>query len=207
MSTLIVFDLDGTLIDSRAALLAAHDAAWSAVGLPRPPDDAILSLVGLSLIQTMQILAPETDPVPLARAYGAAYAQAHALERPFPGVDTLLSGPFRAAVATGKSQRGADRAVQQHGWAPRFELVLGASSVPRPKPYPDMLHAIRQRTGADTLVMVGDTSFDLEMAQAAGAKGIGVAWGHHPAARLRELGPVATTMAELAQLLDAHTAG
>ncbi len=185
---LVVFDLDGTVIDSTAALLGSHDVAWSRMGLPRPPDEAILELVGLPLIETMRTLAPDQDPVPLADIYSQAYVElGRERERLFDGVRALLERPFRAAVATGKSQRGADRAVSQHGLAHRFEVVLGGNSVPRPKPHPDMLEAIKDRTGCESLLMIGDTTYDLEMALAAGAEGIGVSWGHHSVERLRAL--------------------
>ncbi len=199
---LVVFDLDGTLIDSTQSLLAAHDLAWAKIGRPRPPAEAILELVGLPLIDTMKTLDPAADADALARAYSEAYADtSKKYERLFDGVEQLLSMPFRAAVATGKSQRGAERAVSQHGLADRFEMVLGGNAVPRPKPYPDMLFAIREHTGVDHLVMVGDTTYDLEMAHAAKAKAVGVAWGHHSVDRLSEFGPVASNMDELRGLL------
>jgi len=115
----------------------------------------------------------------------------------------LLARPFRAAVATGKSQRGAERAVNQHGLTDRFEIVLGGNSVPRPKPNPDLLHAIMTatETGAEDLVMIGDTTYDLEMAHAAGVKAIGVAWGHHSVDRLRAWAPVVESVEELGRVL------
>jgi phosphoglycolate phosphatase len=88
----------------------------------------------------------------------------------FDGITELLARPFRAAVATGKSQRGADRAVHQHGLVDRFEIVLGGNSLPRPKPNPDLLYAIMEATGTKDLVMVGDTTYDLEMAHSAKVK-------------------------------------
>ncbi len=194
----VVFDLDGTLIDSSRALLEAHSVAWSGMGLERPPAEAILELVGLPLIDTMRTLAPKQDPAVLAEAYSKAYVRTSALhETLFAGVADLLARPFRAAVATGKSQRGAERAVEQSGLGERFEIVLGGNSVPRPKPYPDMLDAIKRATGTDDLVMIGDTTYDLEMAHAAGVKAIGVAWGHHSVERLSAWAPVVHSVAEL----------
>jgi phosphoglycolate phosphatase len=199
---LVVFDLDGTVIDSTCALLQAHDAAWTSLGLQRPPDAAILELIGLPLVQTMRTLGPEQDPEALAEAYSAAYVAASTQhERLFDGITELMARPFRAAVATGKSQRGADRAVNQHGLGNRFEIVLGADSVPRPKPNPDLLHAIMKATGTQDLVMIGDTTYDLEMAHAAGVKAIGVSWGHHAVERLRKWAPVVDSVEELGRLL------
>ena len=198
----VVFDLDGTVIDSSRALLQAHDAAWAELDLPRPSDKTILNLIGLPLLETMATLAPGEDAEALAEAYSRAYVAASKHhERLFDGVLDLLNRPFRAAVATGKSQRGADRAVGQHGLADRFEVVLGGDSVPNPKPHPDLLHAIMEATGTKDLVMVGDTTYDLQMAHAAGVKAIGVSWGHHSVERLREWAPVVHSVEALGQHL------
>jgi len=199
---LVVFDLDGTVIDSSRALLEAHQIAWTSLGLQRPPAEAILDLIGLPLVHTMQTLAPGEDAEALAEAYSMAYVNTSAqYERLFDGMKELLARPFRAAVATGKSQRGADRVVREHGLTDRFEIVLGGNSVPRPKPNPDMLHAIMEATGTEDLVMIGDTTYDLEMAQAAGVKAIGVSWGHHSVERLSPLAPVVHSVEELAERL------
>ena len=201
---LLVFDLDGTVVDSTRALLEAHEAAWTSLGLMRPPDAAILELIGLPLVHTMRTLGPKEDPEALAAAYSRAYVEMSTQhERLFDGMAELLARPFRAAVATGKSQRGADRTVNQHGLGDRFEIVLGADSVPLPKPNPDLLHAIMAATGTGTedLIMIGDTTYDLEMAHAAGVKAIGVSWGHHSVARLRKWAPVVDSVEELGRLL------
>ncbi|MBJ94111.1 MAG: hypothetical protein CMP23_06485 [Rickettsiales bacterium] len=199
---LVVFDLDGTVVDSSQALLGAHRVAWSSLGLQCPPAAAILDLIGLPLLQTMQTLGPGQDPEALAEAYSRAYvAQAAEHERLFDGIRELLERPFRAAVATGKSQRGADRVVRQFGLLDRFEVVLGGNSVPRPKPNPDLLHAIMRATGTEDLVMVGDTTYDLEMAHAAGVRAVGVSWGHHSVERLQEWAPVVHSVEELATAL------
>lgn len=202
LNVVVVFDLDGTLVDSSRVLLHAHDVAWSTLGLPRPSDAAILELVGLPLRDTMQTLAPDQDPEPLCALYSQAYAAAATEhERLFDGAKALLARPFRAAVATGKSQRGAERVVKQHGLERRFEAVYGGDAVARPKPYPDMLHAIMETTQCEELVMVGDTTYDLEMAQAAGVFAIGVSWGHHAVERLSPWAPVVHSMAELQERL------
>lgn len=199
---LVVFDLDGTVIDSSRALLEAHEAAWASVGLKRPPDEDILELIGLPLVHTMRVLDPEQDPEALAEAYSKAYGEAAVrYERLFDGMAELFSRPFRAAVATGKSQRGAERAVKQNGLGDRFEIVLGGNSVPNPKPNPDLLYAIMEATGTKDLIMIGDTTYDLEMAHAAGVKAIGVSWGHHSVERLREWAPVVDSVEELGRLL------
>ena len=203
---LVVFDLDGTVVDSSLALLRAHEAAFASVGLERPSDQAILDLVGLPLVHTMRTLAPEQDAEGLANAYSKAYVHTAAeYERLFDGITELLSHPFRAAVATGKSQSGAERAVSRHGLTNRFEIVLGANSVVHPKPYPDMLQAIMDATGTRDLIMVGDTTYDLEMAKNAGVKGIGVSWGHHSVDRLRKWAPVVHSVDALGRALGVYT--
>ena len=195
---LVVFDLDGTVIDSTQALLTAQEAAWASVGLPCPPPEAILDLIGLPLRHTMKTLAPDQDPDALAEAYSKAYvAAATEHEQLFDGMTELFARPFRAAVATGKSQKGADRALKQCGLYDRFEIILGGNSVPNPKPHPDMLYKIMDATGTQDLVMVGDTTYDLEMANAAGVKAIGVSWGHHSVERLNEWAPVVHSVDEL----------
>jgi len=201
---LVVFDLDGTVVDSTQTLLRAHDEAWASLGLARPADEVILDLIGLPLLDTMRMLDPKQDPVALTEAYSRAYAKlAPDFERLFDGMTELLAKPFRAAVATGKSQRGAERVVQQFGLEERFEIVLGGNSVPRPKPNPDLLHAIMKATttSPEDLVMVGDTTYDLEMAHSAGVKAIGVTWGHHSAERLREWAPVVDSVEDLGHIL------
>ena len=201
---LVVFDLDGTLVDSTPVLLGSHEAAWSSLGLPVPPASKILDLIGLPLFDTMLALHPEenatSDAEVLSQAYSRAYVELAAEgERLFEGVRELLAQPFRAAVATGKSQRGADRVMRQFGLEGRFEIVLGGDSVPRPKPHPDLLWAVMKATDtvASDLVMVGDTTYDLEMAQAADVRGLGVSWGHHSVDRLQSFAPVVESFAEL----------
>jgi len=199
---LVVFDLDGTLVDSRRALLEAHKEAWTSLGLQCPDEQEILNLIGLPLNHTMRTLGPNEDHALLAEAYSCAYIEtAKRYETLFNGMTALLERPFRAAVATGKSQKGANRAVKRHGLEDRFEIVLGGNSVPRAKPHPDMLEVIMKKSGTTDLVMIGDTTYDLEMAHAAGVQAIGVSWGHHSTERLRQWAPVVDTVQELTHLL------
>ena len=130
---LAVFDLDGTLIDSRDALLAAHHRLDGACA--RCLKRRIFSACGTSTRRSMKHLNPKADAESLARACSTDYKTASvAHECLFAGVNELLRLPFRAAVATGKSQAGAERAVVRRDLEGRFECVLGGSSVPRPKP-------------------------------------------------------------------------
>ena len=124
---LVVFDLDGTVVDSTRVLLESHAAAWASVGRPCPPAETILELIGLPLIDTMQKLDPTQDAEHLAEVYSKAYVEGAHHEKLFDGIAELLAKPFRAAVATGKSQRGAERVVKQFGFDGRFEIVLGGN--------------------------------------------------------------------------------
>tara|TARA_B100000963_G_C22615729_1_gene667239 strand:+ start:1479 stop:2084 length:606 start_codon:yes stop_codon:yes gene_type:complete len=199
---LVVFDLDGTLIDSSRSILESHEAAWKSVNAKCPPKEKILKLTGLPLIDIMQKLGPEYDPQALAKVYSQTYIEATKHERLFDGVTELLANKFRAAVATGKSQRGADRVVRHFGFEGRFEVILGGNSVPNPKPNPDLLFSIMESTGTKDLIMVGDTTYDLEMANAAGVRGVGVSWGHHPSELLCKWAPVVNSVEELKQYLN-----
>ena len=94
-----------------------------------------------------------------------------------------------------------DFQVKHFGFEGRFEVILGGNSVPNPKPNPDLLFSIMKSTGTKDLVMVGDTTYDLEMANAAGVRAVGVSWGHHPSELLREWAPVVNSVEELKQHL------
>jgi len=212
---LIIFDIDGTLLDSKAIILAAHAATYAQHGLPTPSEAAIMGLVGMSLPEIFRILAGPDDP---AESLMTGYQQAvwefratglHA-ERPFPGaielVDRLGVTPgVKLALATGKGRRGTDRVIAQYGWQNILSSSQSADENPS-KPDPTMLNramAIAGATPAET-VMIGDAVFDMQMAVSAGVTPIGVAWGHQPTEALIAAGAVAvaTDMADLAKLID-----
>lgn len=196
---LVVFDMDGTLIDSQAMIVAAMDAAWRSEGLDPPPPAATLSIVGLSLPQAMARLAPDLAEARQARlvaAYKAAFTALRATEMAplYPGalaaLDALADRPDTLlGIATGKSRRGLDHVLDAHGLADRFVTTQVADDHPS-KPDPSMLHAALRQTGAARAVMVGDTTFDMDMAANAGLPGLGVAWGYHPAQALWDSGAV-----------------
>jgi phosphoglycolate phosphatase len=196
---LIIFDVDGTLVDSQGDIVAAMTHAFGAIGAPVPVRSDILGIVGLSLDVAMARLAPDlsgADHVRLTDGYKAAYMdlrkQAGAAQSsPFyPGAraalealnaqpDTLLG------VATGKSKRGLDKLLEGHGLEGLFVTRQVADHHPS-KPHPSMIHAALRETGVDAAnaVMIGDTSYDMDMARAAGVAGIGVSWGYHGRAGL-----------------------
>jgi phosphoglycolate phosphatase len=213
---LAVFDCDGTLVDGQAAVCDAMEAAFAEAGLPPPERHAVRRIVGLSLPQAVRHLAPSADPSVQARAveaYKTAFRSTRErgrLEEPlFDGIAELLahlqSAGWTLAVATGKSDRGLTACLAGHGIAERFTSLQTADRHPS-KPDPAMLEAALHEAGAtaDEAVMIGDTSFDMAMARAAGVRAIGVAWGYHSADELLTAGAeaVAADAKELRNLID-----
>jgi phosphoglycolate phosphatase len=193
---LIVFDVDGTLVDSQHVIISTVQAAFAYFGLPAPLDDAIRRIVGLPLADGLARLAPRLDPAgieALVRAYREGFQAVRTApdlpETLFPGVPAMLealaAAGFQLGVATGKSRRGLLAVLEHHGLM-RFFMTLQTGDVPPGKPHPAMLLRAIEAAGvapAET-AMIGDTSFDIAMARAAGALPIGVAWGYHPADEL-----------------------
>jgi phosphoglycolate phosphatase len=215
---LIVFDVDGTLVDSQAHILGAMTTAYASFDLPVPERDQILSIIGLSLPQAMEVLSPGlsvSQRDALVDAYKSQYvSQRHDLGEAqtsplYPGVrsmlDALASVPEHIlGVATGKSRRGLDYVLNTHGLTGFFATEQVADHHPS-KPHPAMLEAALRETGTDNrrAWMIGDTTYDIEMGRAAGMKTIGVAWGYHPTEHLTQAGAdfVVTSVAELAALV------
>ena len=218
MIRLAVFDCDGTLADSQANICTAAEQAFAAAGLTPPRRDAIRRIVGLSLVEAMRVLLPGGDDAVherLAADYKAAF---HALrssgtlaEEPLFGgmidmLDAVRDAGWTLGVATGKSDRGLAHILREHAIADRFATLQTADRHPS-KPDPAMLFAAMAAVGAspaDT-VMIGDTSFDMAMAKAAGVRAVGVAWGYHAHGELVAAGAdvVADTVAALPGLLAA----
>ncbi|WP_170005513.1 HAD-IA family hydrolase [Pseudopontixanthobacter vadosimaris] len=200
---LAVFDCDGTLVDGQAAICAAMDVAFADAGLPLPDHHRVRRIVGLSLPGAIRLLAPDASAetqVAVVEGYKQAFRssrQAGQLEEPlFPGIRDLVAGLRRdgwaVAVATGKSERGLASCLDVHGMGDWFISLQTADRHPS-KPDPAMLHAAMADAATDfsTTAMIGDTTFDMEMAANAGVRAIGVAWGYHEAAELREAGAIA----------------
>ncbi len=212
---LIIFDVDGTLVDSQNLIYAAQCATFEAHGLPVPSREKVLSLVGLSLTPTFEALVGKDGPVAeLDATYRKLFNQvlsdpAHH-EPLFPAVtqtlESLAAHPdVTLGVATGKSVRGIMRVIEQHGWTGLFSTIQTADTHPS-KPHPSMLEAAIAETGIDKsrCFFVGDTSYDMSMAVSAGITGIGVDWGYHPVESLREAGAsrIISAMQDLLNLQD-----
>ncbi len=186
---LAVFDCDGTLVDGQANIVRAMDAAFALSGLVPPPAAATRAIVGLSLPQAMRVLRPEADHERLTDDFKTVYQQLRRDgglddEPLFDGVaaaiDALVAAGWTLGVATGKSDRGLAHVLARHDLADRFATLQTADRHPS-KPDPAMLRAAMAAAGATAAetVMIGDTSYDMAMARAAGARAIGVAWGYH----------------------------
>lgn len=201
---LVIFDCDGTLVDSQHMILAAMTKAYAAHDIPLPEREVLLSVIGLSLIEAFTKLGEGTDRFPaesLANHYRDAF---HAMRGPGAPVEPLYPGAAEAitelgrrgdvmlGVATGKSQRGVRLVLGHHGLLDHFITIKTADDAPS-KPHPGMVHAAMREAGAEAenTIVVGDTVYDIAMARAAGASGIGVTWGYHPGAALAGAGALA----------------
>ncbi|TDR94335.1 HAD-IA family hydrolase [Enterovirga rhinocerotis] len=196
---LVVLDVDGTLVDSQALIVEAQRRAFSACGLEPPTRERSLSIVGLSLREAFLVLVGPSGPYErLGEEYKLAFQALRtdpAWHEPlFPGIEAMVarlarSDRFLLGIATGKSRRGVDYLVRRHGWDGLFSTIQTADDAPS-KPHPAMLRQALAEAGvaAEDAVMVGDTTFDMAMARAAGVRAIGVTWGYHPLAALEEAG-------------------
>lgn len=198
---LILFDCDGTLVDSQHVIVAAMGRAFARAELAVPPREAVLGIVGLSLVEAMQRLGEDDPRFPaerLADLYRQAFRELRTepdfSEPMFPGmrglIDTLSArDDVLLGIATGKSQRGVAAVLGHHGLEGRFVTIQTADDAPS-KPHPAMVHQAMAATGIDArdTVLIGDTSFDMVMARAAGAGAIGVSWGYHAPELLRQSG-------------------
>ena len=210
---LVVFDCDGTLVDSQAVIVACAQSAFTANGLTPPAPGAIRRIVGLSLGPAMGVLLGRDDPdlsLRIAEAYRASFVARRrdgSVHEPlFPGtievLDALEGRGCLLGVATGKAMPGLLAVLRAHGLEGRFVTLQTADRHPS-KPHPSMLEAAMRETGAgpNETAIVGDTTFDVEMGVAAGCRAIGVAWGNHPADELRAAG-ADTVIERFEQLMD-----
>ncbi len=215
---LLVFDVDGTLVDSQAAIVAAMNRTFDELGLTPPDPASTRRVVGLSLDDAVARLLPaDAGPDLIAEAarrykhafYAARHEPGHA-EPLFPGVaETLpvLDHPqVCLGIATGKSRRGLVATLEHHGLDGHF-VTLQTADDGHGKPHPRMLEAAMMDVGAEPAetVLVGDTVFDMEMARSAGTAALGVGWGYHPVADLRGAGAhrILDRFAELPAVLAA----
>ena len=196
VTRLAVFDVDGTLVDSQHNIVASMVRACERNGLAAPAPETIRRIIGLSLLEAVTTLLPDTAPELVLRVveeykkgFQELRARADHFEPLFPGVmealDTLEAGGWTLAVATGKSRRGLLMMIERHGLTGRFVSLQTADDNPG-KPHPAMLRRAIDEAGARPAeaVMIGDTSYDMQMGRSAGVRAIGVAWGYHAPAEL-----------------------
>ncbi len=200
----VVFDCDGTLVDSQHAIVEAMRISFRETGLVEPDASSVRHVVGLTLEDAIARLLPRALPE-LHRQVAAAYRGAFQTLRSRPDhreplfggirevIDALTDAGVPLGVATGKSRRGLIATLDRHGLGGKFVTLQTVDDNPG-KPAPDMLRRAMADAGANPgqTVMVGDTIYDIEMARNAGTAVIGVAWGYHAA---DELAPFADAVA------------
>ena len=196
---LILFDIDGTLVDSQNLIVEAQARAFASLGMKAPARHEALAVVGLSLHEAFDALTEGRGPSEaLALAYKEAWTQLrHESDHHdplYPGAQDLLDVLSRRqdcllGVATGKSRAGINRLFDQYGWHKIFTTVQTADDAPS-KPAPDMFLRALAETGLTPrdACMIGDTTFDMHMAHHAGAHAIGVSWGYHRHEKLLKAG-------------------
>ncbi len=200
---LVIFDVDGTLVDSEAIILGAQREAFRQCGLVFPGREAGLGVVGLTLdIALMQLAGLSQPDERLTETYkqvfNAMRVQAEtdpAFAEPlYPGVAETLArlaarSDITLAIATGKSRRGADYIIERNNWRMLFASIQTADDAPS-KPHPGMIENAMRETGAtaDQTWMIGDSSFDMQMAVAAGVNPVAVSWGFQPIEALQRAG-------------------
>jgi phosphoglycolate phosphatase len=207
---LIIFDFDGTLVDSRSLILESHRIVFSEFRLPPPLPADSLALVGKTLDLILSQLAGPSAPIrDMVNAYDLLLPKLRAetafAERPFDGVTELLRDLSSAedillGMATGHTSVTVAPALAALQWSDFFRTIQAADMAPS-KPHPAMLLQAMQATGVapENAIFVGDTTYDMEMAQAARVRSLGVAWGYHKPERLVAAGArrIADTVDEL----------
>jgi phosphoglycolate phosphatase len=211
---LVVFDWDGTIMDSTGLIAECIRKAAEAAGLPPPDESAAKAVIGLSVADSVRRLFKHADAT--AHATFAAYYRAYFMARDhalplYDGMRELLAeldaNGRLLAVATGKSRRGLDRALAHSGLAGRFHATRCADEG-FAKPHPDMLYHLMRVTGVEAgrTLMIGDTTHDLELAANAGTLAVGVSYGAHSKGELVAARPlaVADSVAQLRDWLHEH---
>lgn len=196
---LLVFDWDGTLMDSESHIVASMQAAMGDLGLEQLPSGAIRNIIGLGMREAVNALYPEQRDEDFiqafAEAYRGYYLVPHAAQSLFPGarevLHNLLEQGYLLAVATGKSRRGLNQALEEYGMAQLFHGSRCADET-QSKPHPQMLLEIIEELhiSPGQTIMIGDTEYDMEMAQKAGSASIAATYGVHHRDRLLRYNPL-----------------
>jgi phosphoglycolate phosphatase len=196
---LLVFDWDGTLVDSAAAIVASLQAACRDLELPIPDEERARYVIGLGLSDALAHVLPGVDTAHHPRVterYRHHFLRLDGGIRLFPGVTDLLvelhAAGFHLAIATGKSRRGLARSLAATGLERYFHASRCADEG-FAKPHPGMLQALMNElaVGSNRTLMIGDTTHDMQMARAAAVASLGVCWGAHPVDALLACEPLA----------------
>jgi phosphoglycolate phosphatase len=198
---LVIFDCDGTIVDSQHVIIRAMNTAFEEIGFLKPSEHDIRGIIGLSLQEAVAALAPVAQQEKLealCKAYKAAFIEQRKSpefhEPLFAGAREILhelaaGDDILLGVATGKSRRGVDVLFEREGLADYFVTIQTADDAPS-KPHPGMIDNAINETGVRkaNVLMIGDTSFDIEMARNADVGAIGVSWGYHDGHQLKQAG-------------------
>ena len=196
----LIFDWDGTLVDSIKRIVEAMHMASDICAVPRCTDEEVRAIIGLAMPQAYDVLYPAADDADLKQRYIHAYSEQYLLleEQPspfYPGVLDALehyrSAGYKLAVATGKSRRGLHRVLSGHNMVDYFDITRCADET-RSKPDPLMLHEILNYCAAtpEQAIMVGDSPFDLRMAKNANVPSVAVSYGAQPLSVLHQEQPI-----------------
>jgi phosphoglycolate phosphatase len=215
MFKLLIFDWDGTLMDSAMRIVACVQASAEDLSLPIPAESAARDIIGLGLDEAMARLFPKSDAKEKSRVverYRHHYLFANKIPTPlFDGayevVERLQSEGYLLAVATGKGRTGLNRVLEQSKLDRLFHTTRSVDEA-RSKPDPDMLLQILDELGVDAheTLMIGDTEYDMNMANNAGVKALGVSYGVHDKQRILACSPLACVdnIAEIPSWLTNH---
>lgn len=212
---LLIFDWDGTLVDSEAIIIHSMTSAFSECGLEPPEASATRAIIGLGMREAVDTLMPglttgQVDEI--IAHYRQAFFATPVPPQPFAGVPSCLAAlkreGYRLAVATGKGREGLDMGLLETGMKDLFEITRCASET-RSKPHPLMIEQILEMSWVEpaNALVIGDTSFDLEMALAAGCPALAVTSGSHDQETLLAHSPVAclNSVLDIPEWLCAHT--
>ncbi|MEW6646929.1 MAG: HAD-IA family hydrolase [Pseudomonadota bacterium] len=196
---LLVFDWDGTLMDSEARIVACLQGAITDLGLPRKEVADLRNIIGLGLAEAIEMLFPGSDAA-TRQALVERYRHHFLVADPTPsalfeGAAEVLHGlaaqGYLLAVATGKGRRGLDKVLEETGLGPLFHATRCADET-FSKPHPQMLLELMEHLGAEpqATLMIGDTEYDMEMARNARTHALAVSYGVHHPERLLRHGPL-----------------
>ncbi len=194
---LIIFDFDGTLVNSEPGILKAIQLTVAELGLPEACVEQWRQMIGLPLQVQLTALLPEDRQAEVnhgVETYRQFYKEVGwSLCDPFPGIPALieqLADDAQLAIASSKQRKSIRRILDPLPWGHHFTPIMTPTEVSAPKPDPESIHRIldHHQGHPDKTVMIGDTQYDVEMATRAGILGLGVSWGVHPHERLATAG-------------------